>query len=385
MAELFDVPVTEDSVNKKTDKQNNSSETDEQTFEQKSNDLNLIIDKEEVKEEKSTDAEVIQAAANKISKKIIHPSKKKDQFEFYEQNGNNQVKKENIEESSETEITKDENILDEAEHDFLFEEHSENPLNLDSQDLCHYRTITDKYKGQFILYDGNPVMKSFYRYKTQELGFLISQFGVMNCSAFRTEIVNIHADSSISGIPHGEIITKKMNQVQRQRERLSEILTLFHQQYPVWEKALEMLKGKLWCVKDIKGQHKREGIVADHMNEVVHYVSELKAVLDSGKHVDDILKASHDSLSRQLSCILDMRKREVSDPMDREFASRKNISHTSSMDEDEKDEELERLDVIEEGLEISCPSSVFKKRKTMVGEIDFGLGKDKSDDVSEIG
>jgi hypothetical protein len=64
------------------------------------------------------------------------------------------------------------------------------------------------------------------------------------------------------------------------------------------------MNAKLWKDHEIKGAYKREGLSADHMWDVQKYYSDLQGFIDSATQLDNFIKASHDSLSRQLTCVI---------------------------------------------------------------------------------
>lgn len=312
IAEIFD---TSDIVESNEDEEIGISESKEdiQSFSQKAKDLQLIVEKEsyevlsEDEPEKKTDKEVIKKAAENAKKKIENPELDKKQTEAIKE-----VK------SDIKEAMHSLDILEEAEQDPLFNKPpSDNPLGLSGKDLEYYNSLIIIYGDRFLLSDETVYMNNFFKFKVRELGYLISKSQLIDCDSLMSEIKNINVNHSIEGFPAGDVILRKINNVMRQKERLSYIMIKLHEQYHLWEVAAEMLRGKLYCVKDIKGQQKREGIAMDYMSDVIHYVSDLKRTMDTGKHVDSMLSSSWDSLSRQLSCIQEIKQRDPVEYYDR--------------------------------------------------------------------
>jgi len=326
MAQLFDLD------NGVVDSENYGEEAEDksQTFEQKAKDLQLIIEKEpEIKEEETI--EEVKTTEDIIKKSIPQKNESevvKSEVQEPDQNGEEEMEEDGPD------------ILAEAEEDETFMVNPENPLGFFGNDLKNYNELIQNSKGMFELFDGNILMKPFYVYKAKELGYLLKKFSILDCDAIQNELTNIRSSNSIKGLPSAPEISEKMNSIIQQRERLSEIMIQLHKQYHVWEQSMEMLKGKLWIVKDLKGQHKREGVVADHMGDVVHYVIELRSLLDAGKYIDNLLISSQESLSRQLSCVQDKNSyeyKEFSNEFDNSRKKMKNITvediNTDSDDE----------------------------------------------------
>ena len=340
MADMFEIPENKLSTN-------NTEDINNDDFEQKSQDLNLIIEKET---EEVLEKEPVKNITEKKEPAIkTKPSKKIKQ----DTNETKQTVDENIDEN---------NILQST--DPLMEDNQENPLNLQADDLEHYQTLNSNYP--FILYDGNVGMKKFYRYKVRELGYLLSNAPLLDCKSLIEECKNININHSIEGIPHPETLSKELSNVQRQRERLGDILIQIHQQYHLWDQATEMLKGELWIVKDLKGQHKREGLVLEHMADIIHYLGNLKRTLETAKYIENLLDKANDTLSRQISCLESGKKLNL-------------IDYNDSYNE----KTIKNMDTINEGTEIEASSASQKGMQTGYN-LNFGLSE-SNDNFSDIG
>ena len=87
------------------------------------------------------------------------------------------------------------------------------------------------------------------------------------------------------------------------RVRVSHVLMSIFEQIFSWERHLEILRAKLWKDHDLKGAHRRDGLILEHLMDMERYYSELEGIQHLAQHADNILKAASESLSRQLSCM----------------------------------------------------------------------------------
>jgi len=321
-----------------------------QSFEQKAKDLELVVEKEKNDDEEKNAKKIIKSAKKAAQKAVDNKTPKMEES-----------KAEEVEDDDDTVETDDDDILAQADKDTMFVVNPDNPLGLDDRMLEVYHVLDTDYKDKFVLYDDSPQMRPFYAFKVKELGFILSRYPLLNCESLAKEIGDIDLDHSIEGVAHGKVIAEKLNNIVKQRQRLTEILIQVHGQCPLWEKITTMLRGKLWMCKDVKGQHKREGIVADHMSDIIHYVASLRSIIDSAEHINNLLIASTDSISRQLTCLQESKRY---DDEDRIRAS----------DDDGRDE-------VREGTFIQ-PSHVDKPDLGRAGKLKFS---DENDDFSNIG
>lgn len=257
--------------------------------------LSIVNNEEQIQKDK----ELIKNVAKTVKKELAAKEKQEQQ-----QFKSDEVPFDVVEKDDEEDDGED--IIEAAEHDTLIADNPNNPLNLDDSDLKFYEMLKEKH--EFLLYDGNPAMKQFFKFKVRELGYIISRHKLLECNKLLKEIKNIELDHAIKGLPDPETISEKINMVMRERDRLGEILREVHCQNRLWESAAEMLQGKLFHVKDVKGIHKRPGLALEYMSDVVHYATELKIVMDTGKYIDGLLLGAIEGYSRQLSCIQEVNK-----------------------------------------------------------------------------
>lgn len=183
----------------------------------------------------------------------------------------------------------------------------QNPLGLFGEDFEVFKFVRDKYQ-QFHICSQVVGLKSFYRFKAKELGYVLKKHKLIDVESYKKEVSSYSIDFSIYGVPEYVALCEKLNQISRTKTRLSQIILEISSQIFLWRKIQEMLSGKLFLDKDIRGQQKRDGLALEHMNDVVHYVSEIDGLYEGCKRIDELLSTQFDSISRQISCVHSMRE-----------------------------------------------------------------------------
>ena len=238
----------------------------------------------------------------------------------------------------------------------------DNPLGLTGSDLKAYREIKERYP-QFSLYDGSQSFRDFYTYKLSVLKDLLSRHAVLPLNDMESEMSNIRTDHYVGeSYASPMILRKKLDDSYMWRTRLLSLLMSAHSQYPSWHRMLELLHGTLWKNHDIKPAHRREGLVAEHLHGIEEYVSALKGFIKSADYLDSILKASAESLSRQIACI----------PL-KEATGFSQATQEDTIDE--RESQLDKLDGFDSGSVVTAP-------KTENRTVDYGVD---SDEFSKLG
>ena len=265
-------------------------------------------------------------------------------------------------------VTENEQIKQAVEDGADIQE-SKNPLGLTGENFRAYELIQKKYPD-FQLYDGRQAYKDFYRFKVRALKSVLTSYPVLDIKDMNKEIASIRIKYQGSGdLPDPVVIGIKMSECQQARGRLTALLMRAQMQFPAWKKAFEWMNAKLWKDHEMKGAHKREGLSAEHMSDVQKYYCGLQGFLDAATQLDGFLKAIHDSLSRQLTCVIIRDKAGMAhDTVNTEL---NNEVHQHTV---QPDSALDGLDTIEHGTVIP------KARVGGLVQRDFA-GADIEDDV----
>ncbi len=259
----------------------------------------------------------------------------------------------------------------------------DNPLDLYGTDFTAYQELSKKYP-QFVLYSGSVIFKEFYRYKVKVLKTILTKFPVLKLQEYRAEVRDINVDHSL-GEAGGDqdSIRRKLDDACRCRVRVGVLLSLAYEQSPLWERFVDLLRSKLFKDHDLKGAHKRESLVIEHMLDIEAYVGELKGFVTQAKYIDSLLAASSESLSRQLACI-QSKQASIGRESDVSVIAHRPVHKTdnkSSKAEEIKknlvDAKLDTLDTIDDGVVPVYEHSKSKK-------VDLGSFAD-DDELANIG
>jgi len=237
----------------------------------------------------------------------------------------------------------------------------DNPFNLVGIDLEQYNDVKARLP-QFVLYDGSLSFKDFYQHKFNILRQVVGRFPILNLKLLGEEIGNINVDHYVGDRAiSAELIQRRLDESYQQRARLSSIMIKILEQQSSWERWCELLKAKLWKDHELKGTHRRDGLTLEHMADMEDYVHYMKGVMESAKHVDVMLKAAAESLSRQLSCL---QIREATG-----FVSVPTVKAATAPAKSDKS--LDHLESIGSGIDIKAPVASTKATETI-----FGLDED---------
>ena len=127
---------------------------------------------------------------------------------------------------------------------------------------------------------------------------------MLDLSSISDEIKECNLDHFIgSDVISPDLIRVNLDESYRWRTRVAFMLIDIYEQYYAWKRCLELLKAKLWKDHELKGSHRRDGLTVEHLCDVEQYVHDMDGCVECAKHVDNMLKAAAESLSRQLTCL----------------------------------------------------------------------------------
>ena len=179
----------------------------------------------------------------------------------------------------------------------------DNPLQFEGIDLIHYRELKSKCP-QFVFYDGSRAFRDFYRHKFWSVWNALHEFPILPIREMNEELDRVNLRHFVGeDVINPDLVQKKLDQVYQYRVRIADLLIKVYHQYFFWERSLERLKAKLWKDHEIKGAHRRDALILEHLTDMDNYYQMLKGFVESAKHADSMLKAAADSLSRQLTCL----------------------------------------------------------------------------------
>lgn len=249
--------------------------------------------------------------------------------------------------------------------DTVNQEDSNNPLNLNPDDLKVYNKIKEK-TPQFMLYNGSRVYKDFYRYKFLFLKTALSRFKVLDLGEMTQELRDIKLDHYIDADTiHPDLIRVKLNEAYKWRVRVASLLIHAFEQFYAWRRWLDMMRAKLWKDHALKGAYNRDGLTLEHLYDIEQYVHDMEGFIESAKHFDNMLKAASDSLSRQLTCL--------------QLKEHHGLANSDVKSKELIEPDLDGLDSVDSNSVISAPKVTGAPHP-----IDFGVNFDESDEISRL-
>jgi hypothetical protein len=281
-----------------------------------------------------------------------------------------------LESESEREDEREKAPITEAETPSPSPAIEENPLALTGEYLKAYYLIKEKYPN-FVLYDGSRAYQGFYRFKVMVLSNILREFPLLELDDMAEELASINLRQFINADEvNPDVVRTRIDDVYRQKVRVSELLMSCYHQFFVWEREVEMLKSKLWKDHELKGSHRRDGLTLEHLFDLEQYYNRLKGFMEAARQTDATLKAAADSLSRQLTCL--QIKEQINVPSHRyDSPTGSEAPVMATLKSQPQLKSQSEPDVISDGSVITAPQPGGTAHP-----VDFGV--DESDDIAEL-
>lgn len=135
-----------------------------------------------------------------------------------------------------------------------------------------------------------------------------------------------------------KLLLDKLDAVQRCIERVRQIQLVVNNQYFIWKRFIELMRGSLARAQYVKPQIKQEGLVNEHMGDIELYFALLHHLQDISHTTMKTLDSAFVCLSRKVTLALDPRKierydygnkRDVSSEVDNEY--KEEMKHYDSL------------------------------------------------------
>jgi hypothetical protein len=149
----------------------------------------------------------------------------------------------------------------------------------------------------------------FYKEKRDALENMLLVGGELDFDKIFAELEGASVDVSVGETFVPDLICKKLEEVQRFRDRIKQLQLQVNRQYFHWERAMELFDGLLRRTEYDK--FKQDGVMYEHMYDMEMYHSDLKSLHRSIDTVSRTLDGAFECLSRQVTITMPMK--EVSD------------------------------------------------------------------------
>lgn len=151
---------------------------------------------------------------------------------------------------------------------------------------------------------------SFYKMKKDSLTEWLLPGGEINFNKTLTELVNAKVD--LSTIEFGDIhaMFDALKNIQKWKDRIMEISLRVNAQYYSWKRAVDLFRGSLARMHYEKPAEKQDGVVMEHMGDMIMYYSQLESLHANIDAVTGNLDNAFDCISRQITISLPQTQRD---------------------------------------------------------------------------
>jgi hypothetical protein len=145
---------------------------------------------------------------------------------------------------------------------------------------------------------------SFYEMKKDALSGWLLPGGEINFINTQEELVQARVD--LSTIEFGDLhaMFDALKGVQHWKDRVTEISLRVNAQYYSWKRAIDLFRGTLARMHYEKPAEKQDGVVMEHMGDMIRYFSQLESLHANVDAVVRNLDNAFDCISRQITVSL---------------------------------------------------------------------------------
>ena len=150
---------------------------------------------------------------------------------------------------------------------------------------------------QWLLKSPTKLYDKFYQRKKE----LIEEFtkgGHLPFERWTVELLDCNVNTQ-SEVFDNKIYVRQMGQIQQYMERVKNIQIKCNNQYFIWKRFIDGLKGTLARTEYLKPALKQDGLVLEHMRDVEWYYGSLQSMHESAKSVMETLERAFEMLSRK--------------------------------------------------------------------------------------
>ena len=182
---------------------------------------------------------------------------------------------------------------------------------------------------------------NFYEEKSSAIKGWLLPFGEINFKSLFSELKNAKVD--LSSLNYGDLhkIFSIMKDIQQWRDRVCQIAIRVNAQYYSWKRAIDLFTGLLAQFKYEKPAVKQDGLVYQHMGDMIRYFSQLESSHKSVEMIVKNLDNAFECLSRQVTISMPGRDHEdlekkVSDRMSEKNVNNKEYDNKTDLSDSDK-------------------------------------------------
>lgn len=377
LEDIFGVPTDGSNIDAADDSSEESqenayaavaSESDE-TFEDKANVLKTALassvasDSEEVEntdisEEEETSSEpeqetqdlgsIIEAASN-ASKAGEKPSAVEEIRD--EQSSDNSV----ASESSDGEDEREDGSVSGSDSILPEEDRAEEPIEV-SEPISETGDQNEDLRKQGFLVDApSKLYEAFFDMKIQAIRTHLLNNEKLPIDKYMREMTKAYVPIKVN-LTDTETLSNKMQEIQRNRDRIIQIKTYVNYQYFRWKRLVTMMHGQLARIIYEKPAAKQEGVIYEHMRDLEEYYNDIESAYETTKDIIANLDAAYDNLSRQVTLAMPNKSSHI----------RQDHGRNATVEIEESD--YDKLSVKSSGSQLSVP----KEEESGPKQVSFG-------------
>lgn len=209
-------------------------------------------------------------------------------------------------------------------------------------------------KGKIIwqLESNSPLYEDFYRLKKQKY-YTFTGGCPLDFDLCESELLKCRVDISTEVLDK-KILLGKMDAVVQAVERVKIIQMKINDQYFVWRRFIELMRGALARVQYLKPQCKQDGLVMEHLGDMEYYVARLENLHNASNEIGKTLDKAFEAISRKVTVALSIEE--------------KRIDRKTTTFEPNKNENSSRISVDYDDIKIGTE---IKEEKRVSGTIDW--------------
>lgn len=276
---------------------------------------------------KTVSNEVSDPETEDLIKKVVKPIDGGVENVIQKQKANQSTQK-NDENTASVKRKNDDEIFPESQEHLGRIIHNDKQLNIlqvvsAGNDAQHEQVnISSSWK----LEDNNLAFSNFYKLKKNAINGWLLPGGEINFDLVHDELVNAKVDLSSIGFGDFNSMFDSLKNIQHWKDRVTEISMRTNAQYYTWKRAVDLFRGTLARMYYEKPSEKQEGVVMEHMGDMVRYYSQLEALHASVDAVSRNLDNAFDCVSRQITVCLPMSSKDIESVDKRLIKKSDNIS-----------------------------------------------------------
>jgi len=169
------------------------------------------------------------------------------------------------------------------------------------------KKLEDKSSLEYNIFSGFNIecrehdLENFYNIKRDALATWLLPGGVVNFSAIMEELRQAKPDLTQVVFGDMQSMFVALKQIQKWKDRITAIQIDVNQQFYAWKRAIELFRGVLARCRYEKPSEKQDGVVMEHMGDMVMYMSKLESLHASASAVRENLDNAFECISRQIT------------------------------------------------------------------------------------